>query len=782
MTTTIAKCLKIKDPTRKSVEVGLKTASKSGNGAGKPEFIVSSRHDTEYVMVIECKADPRCHESASHTDYARYAVDGALLYASYLAREFTVIAIAVSGQREGDLKISTYVQARMAEQASALTDTSTPRVPITEIVSWADYRRYVQHDPALVEAKRDALGRYARDLHDYLRDHAKITEAQKPLLVSGILIALMEPGFAVAYGKYEGQELAAKVFQAIQDVIGRARLGVNQDAKKRAIVNAFRFIEDHPELQKRDRTTNESPLAYVLRGLDEMVRPFTQHHYEFDVIGDFYGEFIRYSGGDRQGLGIVLTPKHLTELFADLAKVNKNSVVLDTCCGTGGFLIAAMKAMATGLSEADRIGLLERALIGVEQEPQMFALAVSNMLLRGDGKTNLYQGSCFDEDVIHQVSGKATVGFLNPPFSQKGRDLHEWNFIIALLDALQVNAVAVVVAPMHLTVDQHPLRERLLREHRLDAVMSLHDRTFYPVSTASCAMAFTAHVPHGHDPMHRTWFGYWKDDGFRLDRIRGRVPTGEWPAIRDRWVRSFRRDEVPGESVWRTVVREDEWCAEAYLDTDYTRLRDDDFRHIVLNYVATRVRNGDLSSVRSITNPSGDPLRLDHRPWAAFQCHDLFDVRRGRGVDLNKLDEDVSGVNYVGRTEEHNGVTARVCGDGVTVYREPYLTVPMVTTNALKASYQTEPFCVSQNVAILRLKNRARGDLWTASFLNVILRQDNFRFAYGRVLSLDRLKTLQLKLPVDDAGRPDWEFMRAYLQALRYDVRYADITARNQRP
>lgn len=656
----------------------------------------------------------------------------------------------------------------MAQQASVLTDTGTPRVPVTAIVSWADYRRYAQHDPVLVEAKRDALGRYARDLHDYLRDHAKITEAQKPLLVSGILIALMKSDFAVAYGKYEGQELAAKVFQAIQDMIGRARLGVNQDAKKRAVVNAFRFIEDHPELQKRDRLTNDSPLAYVVRGLDEMVRPFTQHHYEFDVIGNFYGEFIRYSGGDRQGLGIVLTPKHLTELFADLAKVNRNSVVLDTCCGTGGFLIAAMKAMATGLSEGDRIGLLERALIGIEQEPQMFALAVSNMLLRGDGKTNLYQGSCFDQDVIRQVSGKATVGFLNPPFSQKGPDLHEWNFIIALLDALQANAVAVVVAPMHLTVERHPLRERLLREHRLDAVMSLDDRAFYPVKIVSCVMVFTAHVPHSHDPQHRTWFGYWKDDGFRIDRIRGRVPTERWPAIRERWVRNFRRNEVTGESVWRTVDRDDEWCAEAYLDTDYSRLCEDDFRRIVLNYVATRVKNGDLSSVRLIADPAarGEELKeFDHRQWALFRCGDLFDVRRGRGVDLNKLDEDAFGVNYVGRTEENNGVTARVRGNGVTVYEGPCLTVPMVTTNALKATYQTEPFCVSQNVAILRLKGRVL-DLWTASFLNVILRQDNFRFAYGRVLSLDRLKALQLKLPVDDAGRPDWGFMWAYLQSL----------------
>ena len=50
-----------------------------------------------------------------------------------------------------------------------------------------------------------------------------------------------------------------------------------------------------------------------------------------------------YSGGDGQTLGIVLTPKHITELFCDLVDLKPTDVVFDPCCGTGGFLIAAMQ-------------------------------------------------------------------------------------------------------------------------------------------------------------------------------------------------------------------------------------------------------------------------------------------------------------------------------------------------------------------------------------------------------------------------------------------------------
>src|SRR3989344_6013383 len=108
--------------------------------------------------------------------------------------------------------------------------------------------------------------------------------------------------------------------------------------------------------------------------------------------------------------------------------------------------------------------ILQNSLIGVEQEPSMFALAVSNMILRGDGKTNLYQGSCFDDEIFNQIKNKATAGFINPPYSQKGENLHEWNFVIQLLNALQKNATGIIIVPMSLAIAPHPLREQILRE------------------------------------------------------------------------------------------------------------------------------------------------------------------------------------------------------------------------------------------------------------------------------------------------------------------------------
>lgn len=572
----------------------LKNASKSGTGLGKPEFIIRKRDDNDFLMIIECKADTKYHESKNRDLYKDFAVDGALLYGSHLSKEFNIIAIGISGENENDIKISTFLYAKKSPTYTDLLDENNQK--IKKILSWDRYIDRAKFDPVLAKSRHSDLMRFSRELHDYMRDYAKITEAQKPLLVSGVLLALMDRGFEVAYNKYEGEELANETFNSIKKIIEKAELGDTHETKKKAVINAFSFIAHHPELQKIDIKRNESPLLRIVRDLHIHVQPFTKDHYDFDIIGNFYGEFIRYTGGDGKGLGIVLTPKHITDLFADLAKLDKNSVVLDICAGTGGFLISAMKKMTEKVSAEEKRRILSNSLIGIEQEPQMFALAVSNMILRGDGKTNLYQGSCFDDDLFNKIRGKANAGFMNPPYSQKGDNLHEWDFIIRMLDGLAKNATGIVIVPMSLAIDtKHPLREKLLNEHRLEAVMSMPDELFYPVGTVTCIMVFTAHTPHDSDEHHESWFGYWKNDGFRKDKVLGRIPktNDSWENIKKEWSVAFsNKKEVPGFSIQKKVTKDDEWCAEAYLETDYSDITEEEFENQLKKYWVFKTLNG----------------------------------------------------------------------------------------------------------------------------------------------------------------------------------------------
>ena len=84
----------------------LKSASKSGDGTGYPEFIITFEN-SDLLIVIECKADAKKHRSKRRNKYKDYAVDGALLYSSYLSKQFDVIAIGVSGENKQELQVDT---------------------------------------------------------------------------------------------------------------------------------------------------------------------------------------------------------------------------------------------------------------------------------------------------------------------------------------------------------------------------------------------------------------------------------------------------------------------------------------------------------------------------------------------------------------------------------------------------------------------------------------------------------------------------------------------------
>src|ERR687892_2858148 len=87
----------------------LKLASKKGDSEGHPEFIIQFKQNSDLLIVIECKADYLKHESKDRNKYDEYAVDGVLLYASYLAKSFDVLAIAISGESQEKLKVSHFL-------------------------------------------------------------------------------------------------------------------------------------------------------------------------------------------------------------------------------------------------------------------------------------------------------------------------------------------------------------------------------------------------------------------------------------------------------------------------------------------------------------------------------------------------------------------------------------------------------------------------------------------------------------------------------------------------
>lgn len=164
---------------------------------------------------------------------------------------------------------------------------------------------------------------------------------------------------------------------------------IKVEQKIDAIMHQFNFIKDRPNLNEIDENLGKTPLKYFTEYIKEKIFPAISTTHE-DILGFFYGEFIKYSGGDGQSLGIVLTPNHITELFCDLLEITPNDKVLDPCAGTGSFLISAMNRMLDSVeTQEEKTYIKQNNLHGIELKENMFSIATTNMILRGDGKTNL---------------------------------------------------------------------------------------------------------------------------------------------------------------------------------------------------------------------------------------------------------------------------------------------------------------------------------------------------------------------------------------------------------
>ncbi|MEJ7783729.1 MAG: N-6 DNA methylase [Solirubrobacteraceae bacterium] len=571
-----------------TIQKALKSASKHGSGVGKPEFLVTCDAANGLVVVVECKADPKQHESANLNCPKDYAVDGALHYARHLAKDFDVIAIGASGQSKADLTVTTYRHFKGQGEPDLLRD---EHGTIERLIAFSEYARLRRFDPNVRRRTHAELLTFSRELHNYMRDYAKLAEAEKPLLVSGILIALQDRAFSKSHDQFIARELSEALLQAMERVIKAADIPTD---KRRVMIQPYQFVETHAVINKVDTSHLMSPLQKMVRDIDEHVRPFLADYHDVDVLGQFYGEFLRYSGGDGKGLGIVLTPKHVGELFARITNIKATDTALDICTGTAGFLIAAMAEMdrKAGSDDELRARIRARGLVGIEQRPDMFSLAAANMMLRGDGKANLHQGSCFDPAITKSLiepdlerHERPNVGFINPPYSQKGEGLDELSFIKHMLDCLISNGIGVAIVPISCAIQSSKSKEAILADHTLLAVMSMPEELFYPVGTVTCIMVFKAHQPHI-DEAAGTWFGYWKNDGHVKTKKEGRVDLNDaWAVIRNGWLDNFHnRREIPGQSVVRKVTAAEEWCAEAYMQTDYSKLGAADFEAVIKRY------------------------------------------------------------------------------------------------------------------------------------------------------------------------------------------------------
>lgn len=199
----------------------LSKASKNSKGnKGYPEFIIHTQQDAKFLIVFECKSDIKKHESQDRDKPVDFAVDGVLHYAQHLSKSYTVLAVAVSGTEKNNVKISNFVIAEGSATVKPLTNESG--LLIEEILPFEDYYRLVSFDPDVAKKRHSDLLEFSKELHELIWAKAKISEEDKPLLVSGTLIALMNPFFMKTFKSHAAEDLQDAWLSAIKKELDKA--------------------------------------------------------------------------------------------------------------------------------------------------------------------------------------------------------------------------------------------------------------------------------------------------------------------------------------------------------------------------------------------------------------------------------------------------------------------------------------------------------------------------------------------------------------------------------
>lgn len=733
----------------------LASASKSGKGAGYPEFLIRLKNNPDLLIVIECKADIKKHATENKDNYRDYAVDGSLLYSSYLSREFDVLSIGISGENKKELKVTHHLQLNKSEKVVEVFG--------GELLTIDDYFNGYIKSPIKFRQDYDKLLEFSKKLNEKLHLE-KIVESDRGLLISSILIALENTAFDKSFKDYhEPKQLAEYLVNTVKNEFESSKIG---DEKTKTLMSRFAFIKTDTSLSRKNNV-----LMNVIADIKENIKDFIKTHRYYDVLGQLYIEFLRYANSDK-GLGIVLTPPHITEFMCQLAEVNKDSRVYDNCTGTGGFLVSAMSQM---IDDADgdtaKIDSIKKSqLIGVEYQAHIFALACSNMFIHQDGKSNILHGSCFDEDIIRLVKEKKpTVGLLNPPYkSDKKNDIDEYEFILNNLECLEQGGKCVAIVPQSLGLKKSgkvfELKKRLLEKHTLEAVFSMPDELFFnsKVSTITSIIVFTAKRPHPENKT--TYFGYYKDDGFIKRKTQGRVDLDQVfeKDISKKWITSYiNKERIPGFSVNKVVTASDEWSPEPYMETNYKTFSKELVEKKILNYSTYLFSNKYKDTVSSSSVYTKD-VELNTANWQYHKLTDLFDVVSTRDDLINDLT--VGGnTPYITSSDSNNGVTnliressdfgentitANRGGSVGYFFYQPhnYMATP-VDVRVLVPKFDLNPYL--------------------AMFFITIFEMEKYRYNYSRKMGTDRLKTFNIKLPSSNK-KPDFEKIEAFVKSLKY--------------
>ena len=687
----------------------------------KPDFLICKQYKP--IIVVEAKNDLKKIETA---------LSEAIEYADAINNRgnYSVnIAIGVAGEEDNGYLFKTVIL-----NDGEWIPLTSHGFSLTSFPSVSEVETALLTKNGTTEVAIPKVSDYittAIELSAILRS-AKIEPSLRPKVLGAVITALYQGEIDLEQGK----ELSS-VNELVEAAI--ATTDHFEESKKKQLVETLRLADaDYARLAPK-----MGKIVHTLKALNikSILRTDT------DFLGLLYEAFIRY-GYDNNSLGIVFTPRHITKFCADLIDVTAQDTVIDIACGSGGFLVASFdRMMKTSEEFGVSYSIIRESLYGFDTNPTVWALAALNMFFRGDGKSHIENASCFDAYSKESVKGRFTKALINPPFSQEEEP--ERDFIDVAMSALHRTGLLAVVVKSGIFADEDNAlwRNNFLISNSVIGMISLPGDLFYPTAIDTTIMIAAPRSQRATDNvfMAKVWNdGYRKLKGKRVETSGSQLEEVLQEFIKFKSGQPVSSDLVTVIKAEKIMRKGAEFCPEEYLpqpefpQEEQGRYRDE----ITKSILTTAVCVEDIADEVLPDFPSWNDLPL--MPYGETDCIERFFTVRG-GKSRGESNYRAGSCPYISSGDPQNSIIRLVEDVDNEVFSNGAITV----TCFGRACVQPWRFMARGNggsavrVLVPKYAMTYSELVWFAAQINM----QRWRFFYGRMAILKRLKQIKLTAP-----------------------------------
>lgn len=475
---------------------------------------------------------------------SKYAVNGAVHYGNailtYTNSFKEVVAIGVNGYEQGKNFI-TEIGAYYISEGNLFIPKKIANYSDLSFLKDENVEKFIKQIDELKltdEEKEkqkleleDDIEKKLKNINQKMHDDLGIVVGARVKLISGLIMA----GLGVK-GKVSGlkvEDLKGElgensndgkiIINKITDFLGERNL---PKEKKEIILNELKNVFLYSKLEIP--VNGESKLKTVYTSVKSDILPFlTKDLHNIDFTGRLFNvlnDWVDVPDGAEND--VVLTPRYVTELMAKLCEVNKDSYVWDYATGSAGFLISSMNLMiedvrkkVTSLEEQNKAIAKIKAeqLLGIEKLPDIYLLAVLNMILMGDGSSNIIHADSLTQFEGNYEQGKhkgekfpANVFLLNPPYSAPGKG---FNFVEKALSEMNCGKAAVLIQENAGSTQGAGYTKKILEKNTLLASIHMSTDLFIGKSSVQTAI-YVFEVGKPHDTEKLVKFIDFSNDGY----------------------------------------------------------------------------------------------------------------------------------------------------------------------------------------------------------------------------------------------------------------------------